>query len=403
MVVNKDAGMNEYSRNATYQLCQVPMLVQTINPVHLSLTLTHSLQQYSQIIDEMTNQRVFTENAIDVLSQMLKNAKCDLAKNYVSAINIMLTIGNNIYDCGNTYIGRLKEKKALLSQSSGNYADIISTIDSVHSTLVDLLSQARNLDRSLDELRQVLLQPSIPISPQVQQLSHGTDISLPVGVMPLQSITGYQPNLSTQPCYQIVSPVLSVNSNRLVPSQPFLVSRTVVPSTTENIVSCHNEASSYRVAKVPLNQSQFTPPSKLSIRPSNQPPMQPAIPSSSQTPMQPPPSPSSIRATPEQTAVPAKASVISNADSTKTVRGEPIVVNPSRHRTRLCQHLQVACLQSHLQKSKLPCLLPATLGRNKRPLKQQESGKSHLRKWNHLRSPNPHPHRRVPRKDCIVF
>ena len=105
--------MNEYSRNATYQLCQVPMLVQTINPVHLSLTLTHSLQQYSQIIDEMTNQRVFTENAIDVLSQMLKNAKCDLAKNYMSAINIMLTIGNNIYDCGNTYIGRLKEKKAL--------------------------------------------------------------------------------------------------------------------------------------------------------------------------------------------------------------------------------------------------------------------------------------------------
>ena len=117
--------MNEYSRNATYQLCQVPMLVQTINPVHLSLTLTHSLQQYSQIIDEMTNQRVFTENAIDVLSQMLKNAKCDLAKNYMSAINIMLTIGNNIYDCGNTYIGRLKEKKALLSQVVGTMPTLL--------------------------------------------------------------------------------------------------------------------------------------------------------------------------------------------------------------------------------------------------------------------------------------
>lgn len=317
MVINEDAGMNEYNRNATYQLCQVPMLVQTINPVNLSLTLNHSLQQYSQIIDEMTNQRVFTENAISVLSQMLKNAECDLTKNYVSAISIMLTIGNNIYDCGNTYIGRLKEKKALLSQSSGNYADIISTIDSVHSTLVDLLSQARNLDRNLDELRQVLLQPSIPISPQVQQLGHGTDLSLPVGVMPLQSIAGYQPNLSTQPCYQIVSPVLSVNSNRLVPSQPFLVSRTVVPSTTENAMPYHNEAPSSRVAKVVVNQSRIlTPPSKSPVQSSNQPP----IPSPSQIPTQPPPSPSLVKATPEQTVVPAKANVLSSTESGRTVR-----------------------------------------------------------------------------------
>lgn len=311
---SEDTGNSEYGRTTPYQLCPVPMLVQSFSPLNLAPTLSQSLQQYSQIIDDMINQRVFTEHATSVLSQMLKNADCDLATNYVSAINTMLTIGNSICDCGNTYITRLKEKKVLLSQRQESNADIIGTIDSMHNTLVDLLSQARSLDMTLSGILQMLTQLSIPIQPgQVQQLTRVTDLSLPVGVTTLPSIPGYQPNLPNQACFQIIAPVQPMIGNRLVMPQQVVVSRVVASSVPENVnaVSYRNDTPSQRAMAALKKSHPLSPPSTPSISS-----IQPSVQSS-------PASATGKGPAPEKPPSTIVASSQLRADSTKTVRNKP--------------------------------------------------------------------------------
>ena len=250
-----DSRMNEFNVTTPYPLCQVPMLFQSFAPVNLSLS--QSLQQYSQIVEDMVGLRVFTENATNVLSQMLKSVECDLSTNAISAINTMLTIGSNIADCGNTYISRLKEKRVLLSHQN-NDADTIRTIDSVQTTLVNLLSQARSLDMNLTAILQMMLQPSVLLQPtQVQQLAPLADLSLHVGVMPFPSVTGYQPNMPNRDCVQVVAPAQSVIGNRLMMPPQILVSAAVPSSTPENanVIANYKENPPSQQAATSLNQS----------------------------------------------------------------------------------------------------------------------------------------------------
>ena len=388
--MTEENTINDYSRTTPYQLYQMPMLVQSFSPLNLSLSLSQTLQRYSRIVDDMTNQRVFTEHATGVLSQMLKNAECDLSTNYVSAINTMLSIGNNIYDCGNTYIGRLKEKKTLLSQQQGDHADIISTIDLVHNTLVDLLSQTRSLDMSLNELLQMLTQPSIPIqSAQVQQMTSMTDLPLPVGVMPLQTIAGYHSGSANQACLQLVAPMQSMVGNHYLMSQQILVPRTVTPNTTENVnpASYHSGASPSQKVMVTLNQPRHLSSSAPSIQPSIQPPPAPSVDRSS---------------TLKQSASAAGKSKRMDTNK-KAVRSELGPMNCSKQGILPFECSVVACLQSRLLRSNPPCLLPARFSRNQQPPNHQESEKNRLRKWNLLPSLSPPLCQRVLEKRVIIF